>query len=294
MKFEPTYKLVHGPEAERFEHYTNRLAEDFQRLLEGDPEEAELQSFFEQHPCLVPGIRSLGMHPSGFPVHGLLISQPRLPGLREKVPDFMWIASTSAACHPTLIEIERPSKRIFTSKGTPSASFTQARHQLTQWRAWFSQPENVQKFTVEYALVDYRSRIAGIVPRYVLVFGRRSEFEQDAQRSRERSQLLNGEGEGLASYDRIEADPLMANAITVRALGDGRYRVLAVQPTFSLGPIDARRLHYLTDLEDAIRNAPGISDDRKRFLIERLPYWRDWAAGRFEGRGGVIRTGDRE
>ena len=290
MRFEKTYELQAGPVPEAFQSYVDRVSSEFAVILDSSPEELTVQRFLEQNPCLVPGLRSLGIYPSAFPRHSMLISQPSLPGLRVRQPDFMWIARNSIATYPTLIEIERPGKKLFSVKRSPTADFTQARHQLTQWRAWFSRHENSQMFASDYILArDHRG--TAFEPRFILVFGRRAEFENDPELTRERAYLLDGEIESLASYDRLTPDPTLANVITVRASGNGRFRAIAVPPTFTLGPLDADCLPLVDGLEEVIRTTASISAERRQFLISRLPYWRDWAQRRTRG---IIRSGDHE
>jgi hypothetical protein len=287
-----TYEVEDGPPAEDFDSYAARLATEYFALIEAHPAEHIVQAFLEQHPCLVPGPRSIGVLPSGYPMHSLLISQPRLPGLRSRIPDFMWIAQTSAGVYPSLIEIERPDKAIFGAKRVPSADFSQARHQLAQWRAWFSRPENEHAFSRDYE--PYRdstlTRIP-LEPLYFLVYGRRAEFEHDAELAEVRAQLLTDRTEHLLSYDRLTPDSMLRNAITVRATGSGRFKAIAIPPTFVLGPADAKRLLFIDELESVIAEACHISEPRKEFLLRRLPYWREWAAKKQRG---VINTGDRE
>src|SRR5690242_5413617 len=103
--FEKTYEIVSGPSPEPFDTYATRVASGFATLLESTPNEATVQEFLEANPCMVPGLHSLGILPGAFPRSALLISQPSLPGLRERVPDFMWISWSSIAIYPTLIEI---------------------------------------------------------------------------------------------------------------------------------------------------------------------------------------------
>jgi hypothetical protein len=133
--FQKTYQIARGPAAETFDAYAAKVSVDYAALLNADPDETIVQHFLEANPCLVPGMRSLDVLPSTFPNHALLISQPMLPGLSSKVPDFLWIAYNSVGIYPTFIEIERPGKVIFNADGSPSAKFTQASHQLVQWKA---------------------------------------------------------------------------------------------------------------------------------------------------------------
>lgn len=289
--FTKTYKLEVGPPAEAFVAYAGKILPRYNELIDADPDEPAVQQFLEKHACLLPSMRSLGPLPSSFPTDGLLVSQPRLPALTSRLPDFMWIATNSIGIYPTLIEIERPGKRVFTSAGAPTAEFTQARHQLAQWRGWFSMPENEVVFKREYGVGSAPNGSEMLEPRYILVFGRRSELENDPALRRERAFLLDGNIESLVSYDRLVPDRMMENVITVRALGDGRFHALAVPPTFTLGPLDAKRLLIVDGMEEAISSAELMSDERKAFLLKRLPYWRTWAR---EGGGGFFGSMDVE
>jgi hypothetical protein len=97
--------------------------------------------------------------------------------------------------------------------------------------------------------------------------------------------------ENLVSYDRLAPDPLLGDAITVKVTGSGRFRAVAVPPTFTLGPYEASRLLVVDGIEEVIDRMPSISAERRRFLIERIPYWKAWAKG---PRKGITNSGDRE
>lgn len=287
--FDQTYEIASGPSPESFATYADRARAAFSALLATDPDEKLVQRFLEENPSFVPGLHSLGFA-GAFPRHYLLISQPVLPGLRTRVPDLMWIGHTSVAIYPTLIEIERPGKQVFTSERVPCAEFSQARHQLAQWQAWFSKPENVQVFIGEYGAAWKPAR--GVVkPRFVLIYGRRAEIQDDAELARERAHLLDDTSEALVSYDRIAPDRTLDNAITVRAKGNDRFRAIAIPPTFTLGPLDADRLPMIDDLDKVIAATDSISPERRSFLLSRLPYWQAW--GKREERG-MMSSGDVE
>jgi hypothetical protein len=127
----------------------------------------------------------------------------------------MWIASHSASWFPTVIEIERPGKKVFTQSNTPSAEFTQARHQLTQWRTWFDSSANVQQFIESYGIPSELLATRTRHLHMMLIYGRREEFEGDPERSKQRSSLLPGTDEELMSFDRLSADADLEAAITV-------------------------------------------------------------------------------
>ena len=83
-----SYQLASGPAVEPFEAYAARLELDFATLLNSDPSEPTIHRFLEHHPSLVPGMRSLGVLPSAFPFQSILISEPVLPAVGKRHPDF--------------------------------------------------------------------------------------------------------------------------------------------------------------------------------------------------------------
>lgn len=233
---------------------------------------------------MVPGAFSPGGGTCPSPLTFVLVSEPRLPGLRERRPDFLWLAANSDTWFPVLVEIERPSKRLFRENGVPIAHFSQARNQLNQWRAWFGLPANLQKFCEDYGVPQEWARGKRMSLRMILIYGRRNEFERDATRTRERGSLLGREDEVLMSFDRLTPDPLLGDAVTARACGAGRYKAIRVPPTLRLGPNRAERLLSIDGLPEAIRLTPGWTPDRRSFVISRLPYWAAWARQRETGR----------
>jgi hypothetical protein len=91
------------------------LASRWRQLIDSDEstDERLVQSFLERHPSLLPGSHSVDGSSGHWPFPFAVISQPKLPGLSTRIPDFMWIASDSASVYPILIEIETPHKRWF-------------------------------------------------------------------------------------------------------------------------------------------------------------------------------------
>lgn len=87
--------------------YQQFLATRWQALLESEDsrDESLIQAFLQRHPSLLPGSHSVDGD-SGHPAFPLaVISKPKLPGLSDREPDFMWLATDSASLYPVLIEI---------------------------------------------------------------------------------------------------------------------------------------------------------------------------------------------
>ena len=292
--FSITYELQNGPEHIPVEEYAEWCIANFRELLSSDPYECEVQDFLEQHPWLVPGHSTPGSPSGHFPLHSSLIAQPKLPGQLTRFPDFMWIATHSGAWYPTLIEIERPSCNIYNKDGTPSQHFSKARNQLNQWRSWFNSEANVAQFKEMYGIPDFMLGRRMIL-HMILIYGRRSELDNSPELARQRGSLLSGDDEELVSFDRLldhrHIDTTMKDAITIRATGNGRYRAKYVPPVLGLVPNLTQRLFVIDGLEEAIEANPRISKDRKAFLKQRIPYWKEWAKS---SGGNMTRGGDRE
>ncbi|MYC34260.1 MAG: DUF4263 domain-containing protein [Chloroflexi bacterium] len=272
-----TYETVPGPARMSNDEYVAMCNQRYKELLERNTEECEVQNFLESYPSLVPGHSTPGARSGHMPLHCSLITQPKLHGLDDYIPDFMWVSTHSGAWFPTLIEIEKPGKKIFKQDGTPSAEFNHARNQLNQWRSWFKDPTNQLQFIRSYGIPDYMLART-MQPHMILIYGRRSEFENDDRLTQQRGTLLSGADEELMSFDALQVDEFLTQAFTVKGTGRGRYRAVTVPPVFSTGPNRAERLLYIDGVSDAIDNNPHISEDRKTFLKTRITYWKGWAS----------------
>ena len=270
-----SYKMVtNGPKAVEWDDYAANARKRYTDLLESDPSESEIQKFLEQNPSFIPG----GKPPIGD--HGAypwaVITQPTLTGLNSKIPDFLWITTQSANWFPTLVEIEKPGKRLFLNNSTrPRAEFTQARNQLDEWNTWFDSPTNQQRFIEDYGVPDLLVQRPMLL-RLILVYGRRAEFAGHPERTAHRANLVASSQE-LVSYDRLIPDSDLWYAMTVRTKGQGRFQAVSVPPTFQIGPFMADDLLLIDGIPEAINSNDEIPIDRKQFLIERLGYWIGWA-----------------
>jgi antiviral defense system Shedu protein SduA len=289
--FQKTYEIKPAPPKPDVQTYIETSRAEWAKILAHSPDERTIQEFLERNPMFLPGARTPSVKSGHYPLHCAAISQPRLPGLRTKVPDFMWISKHSLVWYPTLVEIEKPSKKLFTKRGLPRADFTQARNQLAEWRVWFAKPENIQKFIVSYGIDDHFRLGRRMQLHMVLVYGRRKEFEESRALAHLRSSQMVGPDEELISFDRLAPDPELPDAITVRATNDGEFEAVAIPPLFEHTPGLSDRLISINGVEVALKKTPLISEERRNFLISRVPYWKNWAKN---GPRGVINSADRE
>ena len=274
-----------------WEEYVQRSTQEWAGLLESKQgkEERSIQSFLVRHPSFVPGAYSL-IGPSGHrPFPGALISQPPLSGVGNRIPDFMWLSMDSANFSPVLIEIESPVKRWFNSKGDPTQDLVHALNQIGQWRAWLNRPENVRVFFEHYRVPEWCSRELYFRPEFCLIYGRRSEFERRPELTRLRAQFERND-QVVMTYDRLAPSQGPDKYICVSKTGE-RYRALSVPARFSIGPNAPSDWAQVQGLDDAILGSEWISEERRRFLVDRLPYWMDWLA---RDSHGIINSGDWE
>ena len=173
-----------------------------------------------------------------------------------------------------LVELETPYKQWFTQSGQPTAHFTHARHQLTEWRDWLSRPENQQIFYDTFEIPDFDRRYRVFKPCYVLVYGRRNELEAKPHLNRFRAQQRRDD-EVIMTFDRPSPEPKARQLACVARRANG-YEAISVPATFRVGPNVARDLYQIRGLAEAVQKNPWISDERRRFLLERLPYWDQW------------------
>lgn len=97
-------------------------------------DERALQEFFEQNPSSL--LSALSGIDSQFSIFGnTIISQPDLKSFNgDRTPDFLIVTWNSLNLYFNFIEIEDPSKKIYsTPKQQPSPDFLQACNQLKQW-----------------------------------------------------------------------------------------------------------------------------------------------------------------
>lgn len=140
-----------------------------------------------------------------------------------------------------------------------------------------------------YKIPDDIRRYRTIKPYYVLIYGRRSEFEDDIVLSQKRGQLAR-QDEVLMTYDRLIPNKDTFELMTVRITERG-YTAISVPPTMHIGPNLAETRAMISNKYEAIAQNTYITKERKEFLLSRMNYWDDWGRS---GKKGIISTGDKE
>ena len=93
------------------------------------------------------------------------------------ITDFAYLTKSSVVWWLVLVELEHPSKKIFTKNGVTSAEFNAAIHQVNTWRTFVKRNagEVIRKIDpLRKPLVRNK-----IFFKYVLVIGRTTEFQGD-------------------------------------------------------------------------------------------------------------------
>ena len=277
------------PKAWSWDEYERAVVAQWTSMLETDPAESVVQRFLELHPAMIPG-GSGDVGPGGH--HGSEMSavfrEPRLSGAgRSFRPDFMWITRSTGLVTPVLIEIEKPSKRWFQEGGRPTAAFRDAHDQLNEWRAWFGRSDNPGLFRERFLLEDQYVR-RQLRPHFVLIYGRRAEFEPGGGHE-DPGSLLNKRDtqqhsdESFMTFDSLRPRHDHGSSVTVTMTANGPLS-FAFSPVYGTGTHTLEDSVILGDPADALQRSAMMSDSRKAYLAERWEHWRqialELAAGR--------------
>jgi Domain of unknown function (DUF4263) len=155
---------------------TAMLRELFIALLDKQGSEQEYQEFIEKNTALVPRefIQNHGVH--------LDLVFRKLSLADDYTTDFFYLSKSSADWNCILIEIEKPQSRHFKDASNKfHPDFQAALEQINCWRAWFSNRSNFDGFIngtigLLRGPVDWMWQNPCYI-KYVLVHGRRTEFE---------------------------------------------------------------------------------------------------------------------
>jgi hypothetical protein len=223
--FAKTFEMHPNPPAPMaWSAYEARVRQEWGTLLNSPAgcDERRIHIFLTNHPSLVPGALSM-TGPSGHaPFANALITEAPLAGIGKRVPDFIWLANDSANFTPVFIEIESPYKRWFTEAGVPDHRLTQAMNQLAEWRSWLNRPENVSIFYENFKIPNDLRRFRSFKPEFVLIYGRRAEFEEKPNLRSLRHQFERA-GQVVMTFDRLAPEQKCSDFICATKTGD-RYR----------------------------------------------------------------------
>jgi hypothetical protein len=179
----------------------------------------------------------------------------------------MWLATDSSSLYPVLVEIETPHKVWFYGdRAEIHSDLTHALGQLAEWRAWFERGHNKTAFLEYYDIPPEMAR-RKLEPRYVLVHGRRDNFEY-VPRRREKRAELGRFNERLMSFDRLTPAKNSVLYSTVRKGQDG-YRVISVPPSLTLFNT-GEDYQLISGWHGALDDCPDMAADRRDYLKKQL------------------------
>jgi hypothetical protein len=158
----------------------SELRQEFIALLsQGHPEQV-YQRYIELNTRLVPRefVQNHGIH-----FHLVL---RKLSFGADYKSDFAYLSKSSDDWNCVLVEIERPDAKFFkggTNEFHPA--FNKALDQITSWKAWFSEEANKSHFANStVGLIRVPLEYNPIHPKFILVYGRRTEYEKNRTRRR--------------------------------------------------------------------------------------------------------------
>lgn len=147
----------------------------FKSLLDEKKEEQIYQDFLEQHSELIPTnllILNHGVH-FDFVISKLSISQ-------NYKTDFCYLTKSSQEWYIVLIEIEKPSKRIFKRNGNDfefSSDFNSALNQINNWKIELENNKSVVDSLDPLVSFNQIMRNNPITFKYMLIYGRSAELD---------------------------------------------------------------------------------------------------------------------
>jgi hypothetical protein len=154
---------------------------EFLKLLDENHKEQVYQFFLERHTRFIPRefVQNHGICES-------LVLRKLSFGADYKT-DFFFFSKSTDDWHAVFIEIEKPSSRFFKDKTNEfHPEFLNALQQINQWRAWFLSDQNKGTFLSMVNAIQVPRHMARnpTYNKYVLVFGRRSEYVDNEDRRR--------------------------------------------------------------------------------------------------------------
>lgn len=154
------------------------LKQEFRELIDKGEVEQKYQEFLEKNTQFIPRefVQNHGIH------NRLLIR--KLPLGRDYTTDFFFLAKSSDDWNCVFIEIEKPYSRFFKDNSNEfHPDFQEGLQQINKWRGWLETPGNIGHF-VNSTIAPLKQPMPNnpFYPKYVLVFGRRSEYANNETR----------------------------------------------------------------------------------------------------------------
>ncbi len=164
------------------------IAKEFERLLDAEVGENEIQAFIESYPIILS---------EQLPHCHHVVPKPKLGS--EYVPDFLLPEISSGGTHWYLVELEPIGDVLVTKQGQLAQRVREAVQQIKDWRSWLSR-------NLDYASRPTAQRGLGLKDISVrpfgwVVVGRRSAIADRFNQLRQ--QTLEGDLIDIMTYDRL-------------------------------------------------------------------------------------------
>lgn len=176
------------------------IVEKFRRILDR-ADENHVQSYLEQHTELIPVTGQLNHH-----LHlNAIIS--KLPISTSLTTDFVYLTKSTVRWRMVLVEIESPRKKLFTQarKPTFTSDFNQAYDQVLSWKGYLDEHQREVKELVSTLLCPLGMASNPMEFKYLLVIGRRSDYEGNEDRKILFSQKSTSDF-WVWTYDSLESE----------------------------------------------------------------------------------------
>lgn len=154
------------------------ILEQYNTMLDEDLPEQAYQEFLEENTSFIPRefVQNHGIH--------FQLVLRKLSFGQDYECDFAYLSKSSVSWNCVLVEIERPQSSYFSGKANRfSAKFNHAVEQIDAWSVWLADPGNALSFAQgTLGLVRTPLSQNPVSFKFVLVHGRRREFEDDKLR----------------------------------------------------------------------------------------------------------------
>lgn len=159
---------------------SRHLEKEFLALVDERHPEQTYQDFIERNTRLVPRefVQNHGVH------FNLVLR--KLPLGADYKTDFCYLSKSSDDWNCILVELEKPGSQFFKKDSNEfHLDFVRALQQVSQWKAWLLNANNMDGF-INGTLALVRTPLSEnpTFMKYVLVFGRRSDYQGSAIRRR--------------------------------------------------------------------------------------------------------------
>lgn len=229
----------------------------FFKLLDDGVREQKIQKFLEENTRFIPRefVQNHGI------CHSLVIR--KLPFGADYKSDFFYFSKSSADWNAVFIEIEKPTSRFFkASTNELHSDFLRAIQQIKQWKAWFLSDQNKAGFLSSVSAIQVPAHMAKnpTFNKYVLVFGRRSEYSLNVDRLR-LVRACETDDFKIISFDSLAEDLERKYEV---AIGSRHNQFIDILTDHSTDPdlyswIEPTQIRVSKSLHEKLKNAPATN-----------------------------------